>query len=51
MIDDKIDTGKIILQEKTYISKEDTAGSLHDRLYLDVSLVVKTLTITRVTKT
>ena len=48
MIDDKIDTGKIILQEKTYISKEDTAGSLHDRLYLDVSLVV---TITRVTKT
>ena len=43
-IDDKIDMGEIILQEKTRISKEDTAGSLHDRLmYLGASLVVKTV--------
>jgi len=31
-IDDKIDTGEIILQEKVKIDKDDTAGSLHDKL-------------------
>jgi len=31
-IDDKIDTGEIILQEKVSIGKDDTAGMLHDKL-------------------
>jgi len=31
-IDDKIDTGEIILQKETAIAPEDTAGELHDRL-------------------
>lgn len=31
-IDDKIDTGEIILQEKVQIAADDTAGSLHDKL-------------------
>ncbi|MFK7812277.1 MAG: methionyl-tRNA formyltransferase [Maribacter sp.] len=31
-IDDKIDTGEIILQKKVKIAEEDTAGSLHDIL-------------------
>lgn len=31
-IDEKIDTGKIILQQKIDISKYDTAGSLHDKI-------------------
>lgn len=31
-IDDKIDTGEIILQEKVKIAEDDTAGSLHDKL-------------------
>ncbi len=43
-IDDKIDTGEIILQEKTNITKEDTAGSLHDKLMvLGAGLVLKTV--------
>ncbi|NJB70182.1 methionyl-tRNA formyltransferase [Saonia flava] len=43
-IDDKIDTGEIILQEKTHIGKEETAGSLHDRLMvLGAELVLKTV--------
>lgn len=43
-IDDKIDTGEIILQEKTAITENDTAGTLHDRLmYLGADLVVKTV--------
>lgn len=43
-IDDKIDTGEIILQEKTAIAENDTAGTLHDRLmYLGADLVVKTV--------
>ncbi len=33
-IDDKIDTGAIILQEKTSISFQDNASSLHDKLML-----------------
>lgn len=31
-IDDKIDTGEIILQEKIAIDTDETAGKLHDRL-------------------
>lgn len=31
-IDDKIDTGEIILQEEIAIKPDDTAGSLHDKL-------------------
>ncbi len=43
-IDDKIDTGEIILQEKIGISKNETAGTLHDRLmYIGADLVVKTV--------
>ncbi len=43
-IDDKIDTGEIILQEKTAITENDTAGTLHDRLMdLGSNLVVKTI--------
>jgi methionyl-tRNA formyltransferase len=39
-----IDTGKIIFQEKTVISENDNAGSLHDKLmYSGSKLVVKTL--------
>lgn len=32
MIDEKIDTGKIILQKKAGISPQDSAGILHDKL-------------------
>lgn len=43
-IDDKIDTGEIILQKKTPIHAEDTAGSLHDRLmHLGADLVLETV--------
>lgn len=43
-IDDKIDTGEIILQEKIEIKKDDDAGSLHDRLMLvGADLVLKTV--------
>ncbi len=43
-IDDKIDTGEIILQEETNISEEDTAGSLHDVLMVQgAALVLKTV--------
>jgi methionyl-tRNA formyltransferase len=31
-LDDKIDTGKIIFQRKTFIGELETAGELHDRL-------------------
>ncbi len=42
-IDDKIDTGNIILQQKEAILPEDTAGSLHDRLMeIGAKLVVDT---------
>lgn len=54
-IDDKIDTGEIILQERTPIMEQDTAGTLHDRLMvMGAALVVKTVkqiadgTVTRV---
>ncbi|MCM4152982.1 methionyl-tRNA formyltransferase [Arenibacter sp. N53] len=43
-IDDKIDTGEILLQTKTTISDTDTAGSLHDKLmYLGADLVLETI--------
>ncbi len=43
-IDDKIDTGEIILQEKAKIRPEETAGELHDKLMnLGRSLVLKTV--------
>ena len=43
-IDDKIDTGEIILQEKTDIAENDTAGTLHDKLMLlGADLVLKTV--------
>lgn len=43
-IDDKIDTGAIILQRETTIAPEDTAGILHDKLMkLGADLVLKTL--------
>lgn len=42
-IDEKIDTGNIILQEKEPITPQDNAGTLHDRLMeTGASLVVKT---------
>lgn len=43
-IDDKIDTGAIILQEKLKINKGENAGGLHDRLMgIGAKLVVKTI--------
>ena len=43
-IDDKIDTGEIILQEKTTIQPDETAGFLHDKLMnLGRTLVLKTV--------
>lgn len=45
-IDDKIDTGAIILKEETEIKPDETAGELHDRLMaLGCDAVVKTLTL------
>ncbi|MCI2228186.1 methionyl-tRNA formyltransferase [Polaribacter sp. MSW13] len=43
-IDDKIDTGEIILQEEITISTKETVGSLHDKLmFLGADLVGKTV--------
>ncbi|PKA99977.1 methionyl-tRNA formyltransferase [Flavobacteriaceae bacterium MAR_2009_75] len=43
-IDEKIDTGEIILQERTTIDSEDNAGILHDKLmHLGAELVLKTV--------
>ena len=45
-INEKIDTGEIILQERTHIDKEETAGDLHDRLMaLGADLVLKTVVL------
>ncbi|PRX55211.1 methionyl-tRNA formyltransferase [Flagellimonas meridianipacifica] len=42
-IDDKIDTGHIIMQDKIQIEQDENAGSLHDRLMqIGGELVVKT---------
>ncbi|MEM6343792.1 MAG: methionyl-tRNA formyltransferase [Bacteroidota bacterium] len=44
MIDDKIDTGSILLQEKTAIPADWTAGDLHDKLMeMGASLVLQTV--------
>ncbi len=43
-IDDKIDTGEIILQEEIKITKDETVGFLHDKLmFLGADLVSKTI--------
>lgn len=43
-IDEKIDTGAMILQEEVAIQPDESAGSLHDRLMvIGAQLVVKTL--------
>ncbi len=43
-IDEKIDTGAIILQEEINISKNETAGTLHDKLMvLGSNLILKTV--------
>ncbi len=43
-IDDKIDTGAVILKDETAITPDETAGSLHDRLMvLGSETVIKTL--------
>jgi methionyl-tRNA formyltransferase len=43
-IDDKIDTGEIILQEKMPIAEDDTAGTLHDKLMkIGAELVLSTV--------
>lgn len=43
-IDEKIDTGAILFQEKLMIGPDENAGSLHDRLmYAGVELVLKTV--------
>ncbi|KAF2519355.1 methionyl-tRNA formyltransferase [Flavobacterium salilacus subsp. salilacus] len=45
-IDDKIDTGAIILKEEIAIGDKETAGELHDRLMLlGVDAVLKTLSL------
>jgi methionyl-tRNA formyltransferase len=43
-IDDKIDTGEIILQEEIEVLADETVGTLHDKLmYLGATLVSKTV--------
>lgn len=43
-IDDKIDTGEMILQDKVAITHDDTAGSLHDKLmHLGAKVVLETV--------
>lgn len=43
-IDDKIDTGEIILQSETDITPDETAGTLHDKLMMSGGdLVLKTV--------
>ena len=43
-IDDKIDTGEMILQDKVVIADGDSAGTLHDNLmHLGADLVLKTV--------
>ncbi len=44
LLNERIDEGKILLQERTPISEEDNAESLHDRLAeMGAALVVKTI--------
>jgi len=43
-IDEKIDTGEMILQKETTIDNDENVGSLHDKLmYLGANLVIETL--------
>ena len=43
-IDEKIDTGEVILQEEIAVSNTETVGTLHDKLmYLGADLVAKTV--------
>jgi len=43
-IEEKVDTGKILFQERVKIGKEETAGQLHDRLAeIGAGLLLKTL--------
>jgi methionyl-tRNA formyltransferase len=43
-LDDKIDTGEVILQEETTIAHNDTVGKLHDKLmHMGSILVLKTV--------
>ncbi|MFH1160639.1 MAG: methionyl-tRNA formyltransferase [bacterium] len=43
-INDQIDTGEILLQEKVSIGRDETAGDLHDRLMnIGAELVVRTI--------
>lgn len=43
-IDEKIDTGEIILQQETFIGDHETTGQLHDRLmHLGGALVIDTV--------
>lgn len=45
-IDEKIDTGKMIMQKEVEISKSETAGELHDKLmHIGSTLVVDTLNL------
>ncbi|MBT8177659.1 MAG: methionyl-tRNA formyltransferase, partial [Eudoraea sp.] len=45
-INERIDTGEIILQEKTPVGPEENAGALHDRLmHLGAGLVLKTVSL------
>lgn len=45
-IDDKIDTGEIILQKEITISNDETVGTLHDKLmFLGANLVAKTVNL------
>ena len=45
-IDDKIDTGEIILQDKILIADDETVGSLHDRMmFIGAELVAKTVNL------
>lgn len=47
-IDEKIDTGKMILQEKMTIGENETAGEVHDRMMvLGAETVVKTIELIR----
>ena len=46
LIDEKIDTGRIILQEEVEITEVESAGSLHDKLmFKGGNLVLKTVNI------
>ncbi len=45
-IDEKIDTGKVILQKEVAITTDDTAGVLHDKLMTEgAELVIQTIKI------